>query len=296
MKSYLTGEDMDKDWLQEYSLNQTVAQSFKVKSLLFHEKSKYQDIKVIDTYALGKILLLDDTAMISDKDEFIYHEVMAHIPLMVQEKSKKVLVIGAGDGGVIRELTRYKTIEEITLVEIDEMVTTTSKEFFPQVACGLNDKRVSIQFRDALEYIDEIIFNNDEKFDLIISDSTDPIGIAEGLYKSEFYKKVNSLLSDEGVFMCQTETPFYDEFNIAGLYKDLRDNFPLVQPVCAPILIYPGVYWTFAFCSKKWSATDIKPHKLEELSYFSKDLKWYNEAWHRCAFQLPNFVKDKLGY
>ncbi|WP_044557274.1 polyamine aminopropyltransferase [Halobacteriovorax marinus] len=281
-------------WLTEQSLENTVSQSFKVVETLYEGKSPYQDIKVVLTEPLGKVLLLDDMCMISDKDEFIYHEVMAHIPLLCQEQTKRVLVIGAGDGGVIRELVRYKCIEEITLVEIDEMVTTTSREFFPNVAKGLDDPRVKIIFEDALKFIDREVLIPNNKYDLIISDSTDPVGLAENLYKSDFYQKVNSLLTDEGIFMCQTESPFYDEYDIRSIYQNLESEFKIVQPICAPILIYPGVYWTFAYCSKKWLGTDMKENKVEDYKNFSEDLMWHNLNWHSSAFNLPNFVLKKL--
>ena len=286
--------DLDNVWLTEESLNNTVSQSFKILETIYHEQSKFQDIKVVLTEPLGKVLLLDGMCMISDKDEFIYHEIMVHIPLLTLEKTKRVLVIGAGDGGVIRELTRYESIEEIELVEIDEMVTSVCKEFFPEVACGFSDPRVKVYFEDALDLIDKKIKSAEAPYDLIISDSTDPEGLAENLYKSDFYEKVKSLLTTEGIFMCQTESPFYDEYDINKIYKTLEKSFEIVQPICAPIFIYPGVLWTFAYCSKKWFGTDIKDHKVLEYKAFSHKLKWHNLAWHSTAFNLPNFVLDKL--
>lgn len=281
-------------WLTEKSLNDTVSQSFEVNELLYHTKSPFQDIKVINTKALGNVLLLDDMAMISDKDEFIYHEVMVHIPLLSQGQTKNVLVIGAGDGGVIRELVRYPSIESITLCEIDQEVTNTCKEFFPHVTTGLNDKRVSCVFEDALEFIQEAIKNN-HTYDLIISDSTDPVGLAENLYKDHFYKQVNKLLNPDGIFMCQTESPFYDEYDIKNIYQNLKNNFKIVQPVCAPILIYPGVFWTFAYCSQTQMGNQINESKLLEYQQFSEELRWHNPIWHKSSFSLPNMVSEKLG-
>ena len=283
-----------EEWLSEKSLNDTVLQSFKVVKELYNNQSQFQSIRVVDTESLGKVLLLDDMAMISDKDEYIYHEVMVHTPMLAQPKTKKVLVLGAGDGGVIRELVRYSSIEEITLVEIDEMVTSVSKEFFPQVSCGLKDNRVSIKHEDALDFVEKSFIAKD-KYDLIISDSTDPVGIAEGLYQSSFYEKIYSLLTDDGIFMCQTESPFYDEYDIKKIYQELRSTFNIVEPTCAPILIYPGVYWTFAFCSKNLNGRKFNNHKLKEYDHFAKDLRWHNPEWQKSSFVLPNFVRDKLG-
>ena len=283
---------MDK-WLTEESLNCSVSQSFKIKKNLFHTRSHYQDIKVVETQALGKVLLLDDMAMISDKDEFIYHEVMSHIPMLVQDKTNSVLVIGAGDGGVIRELVKYSSIEQITMVEIDKVVTETSKIFFPHVASGLTDKRVTIKFENALRFVDQAL-SEGIKFDLIISDSTDPVGLAEDLYKKTFFEKINSLLSDDGIFMCQTESPFYDEYDIKDIYQRLHSNFKIVTPICAPILIYPGVFWTFGFCSKQKHVLDLCSTKVKEYSEFCQTLKWHNLNWHKTLTQLPNFIEEKI--
>ena len=283
------------DWLTESSLQNTVRQSFAAKKVLYKEKSLYQEAEVIDTLALGKVLLLDGAAMISEKDEFIYHEVMGHIPVLAQEKTKKVLVIGAGDGGVIRELCRYQSIESITLVEIDEMVPRVCKEFFPQVARDLDNLRVKILFQDGYEFVKDQV-EKKEVFDLIISDSTDPVGMAKSLYEQDFFQDISSLLSDEGIFMCQSENPFYDEFNIKEIYQNLKNAFPIVQAICAPMLIYPGVYWTFAFCSKRYFGTELKENKIQEYQSFAGKLRWHNLDWHRGAFSLPNFVKEKLGH
>ncbi len=284
-----------EEYLEEKSLDGSVAQSFKMIETLHHSHSKYQDIKVVLTQALGKVLLLDDIAMISDKDEFIYHEVMTHVPMLSQEQTRRVLVIGAGDGGVIRELVKYRSIKEITLVEIDQEVTNVSREFFPKVASGLSDIRVNCVFEDAIDFVRKEVENVSSKYDLIISDSTDPVGIAKQLYERDFYADINSLLSKDGIFMCQTENPFYDEYNIKKIYQDLKSEFQIVQPICAPILIYPGIFWTFAFCSKTNSLVEISSQKLQEYNEFSKDLKWHNPKWQQASIHLPNYVTKSLG-
>lgn len=283
----------NNQWLRELSLNDTVGHIYKKCESLYSVKSEFQEIEVVQTEALGKVLLLDGVAMISDKDEFIYHEVMTHLPLLVQNKTKRVLVVGAGDGGVVRELCRYSSIEKIQLVEIDPLVISTSKEFFPQVSCSLNDPRVEIIHADGNKFIDEC-YERGDSFDLIISDSTDPEGIAEGLYQEKFFNKVNELLSEEGIFMCQTETPLYDEFGINLIYQKLRSAFNIVQTACAPILIYPGVYWTFGFCSKKWKGDEFKEHKMNEYQSFGNDLKWHNPKWQEASFVLSNFYQQAI--
>lgn len=284
---------MSANWFTESTMNESVYHAFGVEEVLFEKQSSFQKIKVYQTKELGKLLTLDDAAMISEKDEFIYHEVMAHCPLLVQNKTENILVIGGGDGGIIRELCRYSSIKKIELVEIDSEVVSTCKEFFPKISHALTDERVSIHYCDGLEYL-QTKYCNGERYDLIIMDSTDPIGLAKGLYSSDFFELIVHCLSGEGIFMSQTGSPLFDEFGIRENYLKIGEHFDKVQVICAPILIYPGVHWTFAAASKKWGMQDFKETKLSEYAAFSNELKWHNPAWQSCSTELPNFYKKKI--
>lgn len=284
---------MSLQWFTESTMNESVYHAFGIKELLFQKKSEFQEIKVYETKELGKLLTLDGAAMISEKDEFIYHEVMVHCPLLVQRNTERVLVIGGGDGGIIRELCRYKSIKRIDLVEIDSAVVETCRTFFPKVSSSLDDPRVNIHYQDGMKFLLDCV-KAKQSYDLVIMDSTDPVGMAKGLYSEDFFKHIDHILGPEGIFMSQTGTPLFDEFGIRENYSKLTTRFKKVQAICAPILIYPGVHWTFAAASKKWSMQDFKENKLGEYAAFAMKLKWHNPAWQSCATELPNFYRQKI--
>jgi len=287
----MLGQFTEGEWFTEKYFHKNVASSFKIKSVLHSEKSQYQQIDVLDTYGIGRLLLLDGKTMVSHVDEFVYHEVMGHIPNMVHPNAKKVLIIGGGDGGIVREMVKHKNLERIDLVEIDERVIEVSKQFFPECTSGLSDPRVNVCPCDGVEYIKSFT----DFFDIIIIDSTDPEDFAAGLFTKEFYSAVYNALTKDGIMMAQTENPFYDEYGIFNFYENLRSSFSVVKSFTAPMLIYPGVFWTFAFASKGVLPTALNESKLDEMSAIEKDLKWYNMNWHLGAFNLSNIHKKVTG-
>jgi len=278
-------------WFYERSFNETFSMGWKVKKVLHSEQSKFQKIDVVETDAVGKLLLLDGKTMVSDLDEFVYHEVMAHIPFMVSRDCKKVLIIGGGDGGVVREFAKHESIQQIDLVEIDERVIEVSREFFPDCTSALDDKRVNILPQDGFAFIK----SKNNEYDIIIIDSTDPEDFASGLFTNEFYTDVYNALTEEGIMMNQTENPFLDQYDIKSIYKNMQKAFPIVQSFTAPMSIYPGVFWTFGFSSKKYRATDLLSDKKNEMYKLERSLKWYNMDWHKAAFAISNFHKRKIG-
>lgn len=279
------------NWQVEEFFHNTWAQGFKVKAYLHSEQSKFQKIDVVETESVGKLLLLDGKTMVSNKDEFVYHEVVSHIPYMVSRKVKNVLIIGGGDGGVVREFVKHADIERIDLVEIDERVIEVSKIYFPECTSGLSDKRVRVLPEDGFAFIKRA----KAEYDIIVVDSTDPVDFASGLFTDEFYTDVYNALTEDGIMMNQTENPFLDEFGIKNIYNNMRKVFPVVNSFNAPMLIYPGVYWTFGFSSKKYRPTDINPEKLEAMTKLQRSLKWYNMDWHKGTFSISNFHKMMIG-
>jgi spermidine synthase len=278
-------------WFFEESFFNKFAMGWKVKSVLHSEQSQFQKIEVLDTEAVGKLLLLDGKTMVSDLDEFVYHEVMSHIPFMVSRNCKKVLIIGGGDGGVVREFAKHESIEQIDLVEIDERVIEVSKKYFPNCTSALEDPRVNILAQDGFTFIK----SKCNEYDVIVIDSTDPEDFATGLFTKDFYLDVFNALTDAGIMMNQTENPFLDQYDIKKIYKNMRMAFPFVQSFTAPMSIYPGVFWTFGFSSKKYLGTHINPEKIQTMNTIQRKLKWYNMDWHRGAFNLSNFHKNKIG-
>ncbi len=276
-----------------YTENHTdeVKFSIKVEEHVYSNQSKFQKIDVFKSNEFGTFFTLDGLMMVTEKDEFIYHDMIVHTALATNPNIKKVLVIGAGDGGTIRELTRYKTIEKIDLVEIDEEVVTVCQKFLPQTSEKLKDERVSMYFEDGLKFVRM----TEKKYDLIIVDSTDPFGPGEGLFTAEFYGNCYKALSDEGILINQHESPYYDEFanNMKRAHKRIKEIFPICSVYQAHIPTYPSGHWLFGFASKKHDP--IKDLKKEEWDKLGLKTKYYNTDLHVGCFALPNYVKEMLN-
>ena len=211
--------------------------SIKFDRQLYTEQSDFQRIDVFESEEFGRFLTLDGIMMLTEKDEFIYHEMIVHVPMAVHPNVRKVLVIGAGDGGCLRELTRYPEIEHIDVVEIDERVIAVCREWLPQTACGFDDPRVHIHIADGLKYVRKCV----DEYDLIIVDSTDPFGPGEGLFTKEFYGNCFNALRADGIMVNQHESPFYKEDARASVRTSalltalrfpasIRRTFQLIHP------------------------------------------------------------------
>ncbi len=264
--------------------------SIKVNRQLFSAQSEYQRVDVFDSKEFGRFLTLDGFMMLTEKDEFIYHEMIVHVPMAVHPSVKKVLVIGAGDGGVIRELTRYETIEQIDMVEIDELVVEVCKKYLPLTSCSLNDPRVRIYYQDGLKYIRDV----ENQYDLIIVDSTDPFGPGEGLFTKEFYGNCYKALKEDGIIVNQHESPFYldDAQAMQRAHKRIVESFSISRVYQAHIPTYPSGHWLFGFASKKYHPTkDLNATKWNALGL---QTKYYNTQLHVGAFALPNYVEEML--
>ena len=269
----------------------TVGLQIQVDRQLYTEQSDFQRIDVFECEEFGRFLTLDGYMMLTERDEFIYHEMMVHVPMAVLgEKIKKVLVIGGGDGGCVRELCRYQHIEHIDLVEIDERVVAVCKEYLPGVACSLDDPRVHILYQDGLKYIRRI----EDEYDLIIIDSTDPFGPGEGLFTMEFYGNCYKALKEHGVLVNQHESPFYaaDAAAMQRAHKRIVECFPISRVYQAHIPTYPSGHWLFGFASKKYHpVTDFNPTAWTLLGLSTR---YYNAKLHRSAFSLPTYVEELL--
>ncbi len=267
-------------WFTEYH-SKNVKFSIRVKEVLFTTKSPYQDIAVYETEDFGRVLALDDVIQVTTKDEFIYHEMIAHVPLFTHDKPERVLIIGGGDGGSVREVLKHP-IKEVHHVEIDEQVLNTSKKFFPSISSGYTDPRAKVFFEDGIEYI-----KNNKGYDVIIIDSTDPLGPAVGLFSREFYKNVFEALNDDGIMVAQTESPFFYSDLINRIYNDVSGIFPFANIYSAVIPTYPGVYWTFTMGSKK-----VDPLLKDLKNIPDIDTKYYSKEIHKSSFILPPFLKE----
>ncbi|NQS97352.1 MAG: polyamine aminopropyltransferase [candidate division Zixibacteria bacterium] len=260
--------------------------SLKVKEHLYHAKSEYQTIDVIDTFEFGKVLLLDGMVMLSERDEAGYHEMIVHIPAFTHPSPKRALVVGGGDGGTVRELLKHQTIEAIDMVEIDKMVVETSRVYLPSLSHGFSDQKVNLIFQDGIEFVKD----TDKKYDLVLIDSIDPVGAAVGLFARTFYQNVLKCLNEDGIICLQCESSLYDAKISKSSMQRLQGMFPIILPYLSYIPTYPSAQWVFVVGSKKYHP--LTDFRADAASKMEADLGYYNCKIHRAAFALPAFLID----
>ncbi len=263
--------------------------AIKIKEVLFSDQSEFQKVEILDSdSALGKILTLDDLMMTTEGDEYFYHEMISHVPMMSHKAPKSVLVIGGGDGGTVREVLKHDTVEKVVLCEIDGMVIDVCKKYLPTIAGELDNPKVEVLVEDAIEYIK----SKENEFDIILIDSTDPMGPGEGLFTEEFYTNVKKALKKGGIVAAQSESPVVNKEEIKKMYTLLKKVFPITSTFTSPIPTYPGGYWAWAFCSVEVEPLSyIDERRAEEIT---KTCKIYNKEYHQARFALPNFLKNLL--
>lgn len=276
-------------WFTE-NHTKNVKLSIKVDRQLYSGKSEFQRIDIFDSREFGRFLTLDGYMMLTEKDEFIYHEMITHVPMCVNPDARRVLVIGGGDGGTVRELLRYPAIEHIDLVEIDELVVEVCRKYLPQTAGCLSDPRLTIHYEDGLKFVRHC----EDAYDLIIVDSTDPFGPGEGLFTKEFYGNCYKALHDDGIMVNQHESPFYtqDAYAMQRAHKRIVDSFPISRVYQAHIPTYPSGHWLFGFASK--NRHPVKDVNWVRWNALGLNTRYYNTQLHAGAFALPNYVEEML--
>ena len=265
--------------------------SIKVDKHLFSKQSDFQRVDVFSSEEFGTFLTLDGFMMVTQKDEFIYHDMIVHVPMATNPAIKKVCVIGAGDGGTVSELVRYPHIERIDMVEIDPLVVEVCQQFLPQTASELSHHKVQLYFEDGLKFIRSKV----NEYDLIIVDSTDPFGPGEGLFTKEFYSNTYRALTENGILVNQHESPYYPAFAQAmkRAHARIKEIFPIAKVYQAHIPTYPSGHWLFGYASK-----GIDPVVNDDLKKWEKlnlKTKYYNPALHIGCFALPTYVHDLLN-
>ena len=276
-------------WFSEFH-TPDVKHSIRVQRHLYSHKSEFQQIDIYDTPEFGKVLALDGNVMLTERDEFIYDEMITHVPMAVHPNVQDVLVIGAGDGGVVRELARYESIRRIDLVEMDEQVLDACRRYLPGNACRLDDDRVHIYFDNALRFIRR----KHAQYDLIIVDSTDPFGPSEGYFTREFYGNCFNALKSDGIMVNQQGSPFYaeDANAMQRSHKRIASTFPISRVYQAHIPTFAAGYWLFGFASKKY-------HPIDDLdapawNALNMRTRYYTTRLHVGAFYLPAFLEEML--
>jgi len=272
---------MELWYFQNYIENYQMG--LKVKETLFCGKTRFQEIAILDTYLYGKTLILDGIVQTTEKDEFMYHEMLVHPAMCVHPEPKKVFIIGGGDGGASREVLKHP-VEEVQLVDIDEGVIELCKRYFPELG-NWEDPRLNVLVEDATQFIKE----SDQIFDVIIMDSTDPIpkGVAEPLFSRDFFKQVFEHLSPQGLFVSQIEPPFFEPERVRKLWENLS-MFPIVKVYWGLVPTYPGGVWTYVIGSK--SLDPQKPLRTPDFP-----TRYYSPEVHQAAFTLPVFFEKLLG-
>ncbi|MDR0273644.1 MAG: polyamine aminopropyltransferase [Clostridiales bacterium] len=265
--------------------------SIKVDRQLCCIQSKYQRIEIFDSPEFGRFLTLDGFIMLTEKDEFIYHEMIAHVPMAAHAHAENILVVGAGDGGVMRELAKYEQIKKIDVAEIDDEVVKVCKEFLSRTACGFDDARVNIFYEDGLKFVR----SKENEYDIVIVDSTDPFGPGEGLFSKEFYGNCFKALKSDGILINQHESPFYekDAAMVKRAHKRIVQSFDISRVYQAHIPTYPSGHWLFGFAAKNLHPTkNLNAAKWNALKISTR---YYNTNLHKGAFYLPNYVEELLS-
>ncbi|AKI98065.1 polyamine aminopropyltransferase [Kosmotoga pacifica] len=261
----------------------------KMKRLLHSYQSPYQRIDIFEHPDFGMVFSLDGITMMTEVDEFMYHEMLVHVPLFMHPDPKKVLIIGGGDGGSLREVLRHPSVEEAILCEIDPYVIDAARKYLP-TSVKFDDPRAKIVNENGAEYIKQ--FN--DYFDAIIIDSTDPTAGEGGhLFTKEFYQNCYKALREDGVFSAETEDPFYDKGWVAIAYNRISSVFPITKLYMGFMTTYPSGMWSYTYASKKYHPVD--DYDPERAKPFEGELKYYNPEVHRASFALPNFVKEIIG-
>ena len=260
----------------------------RVKRSIYQGKSEFQSVDVVETEEFGRALALEDAWMTSERDEAHYHEMIVHPALTCAKKIERVLVIGGGDGGTVREVLRYPEVKHVTMVELDKLVTDVCKEHLSSFGVPWNDPRLNLQFGDGIAYLQGY---KAEPYDVILIDGSDPIGPAEGLYASPFYESAKRCLVPGGVVASQTESPIAMAEDFARIVKTLRTSFKRAEPYFVPIPLYPSGMWSFTFASDSvdpQAFDDARAQRIEQVA------RYYNRDVHRAAFAQPSFVRALL--
>ena len=273
-------------WIEEkYEIEKGRTLKIKIKKSLEKVKSEFQEIEVVESETFGKILLIDGVIMLTESDEFCYHEMIAHVPLCVHKKAQKVLVIGGGDGGTVREILKHDNVKEVDVCEIDKKVIEISKRHFPYLANSFYDSKVKIYCEDGNKFVQA----HKNEYDIIIVDSSDPIGPAEVLFRREFFEAMFQALKDDGIVVTQAESFFYHSEIIKSLFSFIRDIYPISEYYYTLVPAYPSGVIGFTFCSKKYHPIN-NFNETEALKL--NDLKYYDRGMHKSAFNLPFFAQS----
>ncbi len=259
--------------------------TLRVRESLLVEQTPFQQLAVLDTYEYGRMLVLDGAIQTTEVDEFIYHEMITHVPMTVHPKPQEVLVIGGGDGGVVREILKHADVKHVCIAEVDERVVAAARRFFPKLSQALDDPRVEVVITDGAKHVRAMR----GVCDVILVDSTDPVGPAVKLFQPEFYRAVHDALTPEGVFVAQSKSPHLDRKLIREVFGIVGSLFPVAHLYTAAVPTYPSGFWSFVLGSKVHQALQFDEGRAEKL-----ETRYYSPEIHRGAFALPREIRGDL--
>ncbi|MGL4860393.1 MAG: polyamine aminopropyltransferase [Enterobacteriaceae bacterium] len=276
------------------SLHHHFGQFFQMDEVVFQHKSEHQDLLIFDNRDLGRVMALDGIIQTTEKDEFIYHEMMAHVPLFAQGNPEKVLIIGGGDGGSLREVCRHHSVKQIVMVEIDPSVVELCRRYLPRHSDGaFDDPRFQLVIDDGVKFVTQC----EEKFDLIICDCTDPVGPGAVLFSPTFYQACARALNERGIFIAQNGVCFFQQAEAVSSYHHLTTCFQDVSFYQAAIPTYYGGMMAFAWASHDPSLSQVPLNTLQErFNQAQIPCRYYNPAIHTGSFALPQYLLDALHH
>ena len=277
----------------EELLHKGYAQSFEVTKILFHEKTEHQDLVIFETPTFGRVMALDDIVQVTTHDEYVYHEMMTHVPVLAKGDTTDVLIIGGGDGGILREVLRHKTVQHATMVELDRSVVDLSVKHLPEISAGaFDDPRAELIITDGVQFVAQ----TDQRFDVIIVDSTDPIGPGEVLFTESFYADCHRCLKDGGVLATQNGVPFFQGDEVTNTYRRMGKSFADSGFYTAVVPTYIGGFMTLGWGTDDAALRDVDLEVLRtRFADANIKTRYYTPDIHKAAFALPQFILDLMN-
>ena len=274
------------------TLYDSLAQTFRIDKLYFEQKTGHQHLMIFHNAFLGRVMTLDGIVQTTEKDEFIYHEMMAHVPILAHGNARRVLIIGGGDGAMLREVCRHQTVESVTMVEIDQAVIDMAREYLPRHSAGaFDDPRLNLVIADGMDYVRQ----SEDRFDVIISDSTDPIGPGEVLFTDDFYAQCKRILNQDGIMVAQNGVPFFQIDEVQTTRRRMSAHFIDQTFYSAAVPTYYGGIMTFAWGSDNSGARTIDLDTLRD-RYVAAGIetRYYTPEIHLASFALPRYILQKI--
>jgi spermidine synthase len=271
------------------ALHKGYGQSFEIERVIFRDKTEHQDLIIFENPTFGRVMALDDIVQVTTLDEFVYHEMMTHVPILAKGDVTDVLIVGGGDGGILREVMRHKKIERVTMVEIDRAVVDLAQAYFPSISDGaFDDPRTDLIIADGVKFVAE----TDKRFDVVIVDSTDPVGPGEVLFTESFYKDCHRVLKAGGVLVTQNGVPFFQAQEVTNTYRRMGKSFADTGFYTAVVPTYIGGFMTLGWGTDDAALRDVALETLQQrFQAAAISTRYYSPEMHKAAFALPPFIR-----